>query len=78
MRSYNCNILKRLRVLLLLLAIICSSTALAQEPIHPRVYITNQNKAAFLESIENVAWKKELIVGKKEPLVGFLNFLKLY
>ena len=73
MKSYNCNILKRLRVLLLLLAIICSSTALAQEPIHPRVYITDQNKAAFLKSIENVAWKKELIAGKKERLQKYIQ-----
>lgn len=68
------QILKNKRFyLLLLVTIISGSTVLAQETIHPRIYITDQKKASFLESIEAVEWKKELIEEKKERLQKYIQ-----
>lgn len=45
-----------------------------QESSHPRVYITDQEKAAFVRSLEGVEWKKELVHKKKERLKKYLEY----
>lgn len=47
-----------------------------QKSVHPRIYTTNQNKAVFLQTIENVPWKKELVARKKERLQKYIALWK--
>lgn len=49
------------------------ASVLGQTGEHPRVYITNDTKAEFLESIESVAWKKDFVEKKKERLVTYIQ-----
>ena len=39
---------------------------------HPRIYGSNDSKAALIESVANVQWKKELIAKKKENLEKYI------
>lgn len=47
-----------------------------QKSVHPRIYVTDQNKAVFLQTIENVPWKKELVTRKKERLQKYIALWK--
>ncbi len=48
----------------------------AQTTAHPRIYVTDQEKEVFVESIETVQWKKELVDKKKEKLEKYIEFWK--
>ncbi|MGJ8738882.1 hypothetical protein, partial [Zobellia laminariae] len=41
---------------------------------HPRIYVTNQEKEAFVESVENVEWKKELVDKKRKRLEKYMTY----
>jgi len=60
--------------LLTLCLLFGSKPILGQELSHPRVYITDQEKAAFVNSIEGIEWKKELVHKKKERLKKYLEY----
>ena len=53
--------------------VLCST---AQQSEHPRIYITNDSKEAFLKTIENTSWKKELVDQKKEKVEKYLKLVK--
>ncbi|WP_206667079.1 heparinase II/III domain-containing protein [Seonamhaeicola maritimus] len=63
--------------------VLCFSMVLVMGPLgaqsfeHPRIYTTNLDKQAFLEKLENVAWKRELIDKKKQNLERYLNFVDI-
>ncbi|GAB5552969.1 MAG: heparinase II/III family protein [Saprospiraceae bacterium] len=40
---------------------------------HPRIYISNEAKAEFLQSVEQVAWKENIINNKKKNLEKYLK-----
>ncbi|MDX2430895.1 MAG: six-hairpin glycosidase, partial [Bacteroides sp.] len=51
----------------------CSiNTSKESNPQHPRIYCSNDSKAALIESFSNVEWKKELIEKKKENLEKYI------
>ena len=41
---------------------------------HPRIYVTDQEKEAFVESVENVEWKKELVDKKRKRLEKYMTY----
>jgi hypothetical protein len=47
---------------------------MGQEFVHPRIYVTNGDKAKFLKTIDNVAWKKELVDKKVKNLEKYLAY----
>ena len=47
---------------------------LGQNLSHPRIYITDDAKAAFIQSIEQTEWKKKLVEKKKENLKKYLQY----
>jgi hypothetical protein len=47
---------------------------MGQEFVHPRIYVTNGDKAKFLKTIDNVDWKKELVDKKVENLEKYLAY----
>ena len=69
------NILLKVRALLLFFAFFCNATPLmAQNDVHPRIYITNDAKSAFLKQIEAVAWKKEFVGRKTKNLQKYIAY----
>ncbi|MFB9054021.1 heparinase II/III family protein [Formosa undariae] len=54
--------------------VLCSEFLFAQDSQHPRIYITNEAKSDFLQSIEQVDWKKELVEEKKANLEKYFGF----
>ncbi|PQV48978.1 heparinase II/III-like protein [Jejuia pallidilutea] len=54
----------------------CINMTIAQDLGHPRIYITNNAKDDFLQTIQNVAWKKELVEKKKERLEKYIKLWK--
>jgi len=52
----------------------CSKAVIGQELKHPRIYTTNSSKEVFLKTLENVAWKKELVEKKKQNLEKYLTY----
>lgn len=66
-------LLKKAMFLLLLF----SMTVLAAQSFqHPRIYVTNQDKEAFLQTLEAIEWKKKLVDRKKENLEKYLQYVK--
>lgn len=61
------------RIILMVVFFICSNFILGQNTEHPRIYTTNESKEAFLKTLENIAWKKELVNKKKENVEKYLK-----
>ena len=51
-------------------------TAMAQVAEHPRIYINNEAKADFLNTLETVSWKKSLVEKKKNNLEKYLKYVE--
>ena len=45
----------------------------AEEQEHPRIYITDEQKADFLHSVQQTEWKEKIINDKKEKLEQYLK-----
>lgn len=56
-----------------LLWVVFCYPALGQHGEHPRIYIKDQSKSAFLKSIETVSWKKIFVEEKKERLKKYIK-----
>lgn len=50
--------------------------AFAQGGNHPRIYVSNEAKSDFLNTLENVRWKKSLVEKKKKNLEKYLAFVE--
>lgn len=62
------------KVVLIICCSIYSISIVGQASVHPRIYTNNDSKEVFLETLEKVTWKKELVERKKENLEKYLNF----
>ncbi|MFB9057347.1 heparinase II/III family protein [Mariniflexile ostreae] len=63
-----------MRIFLMLCLLVGTHTLMGQVSGHPRIYVTNEAKADFLKSIEQVDWKKSLVEKKKENLEKYLEY----
>ncbi|WP_208630731.1 heparinase II/III domain-containing protein [Maribacter litoralis] len=70
------NIFKCLIITITYIVIAFNTMVFGQENLHPRIYVTDQNRAVFLKTIENISWKKELITKKKERLQKYIRHWK--
>lgn len=61
-------------VVLTVCLLIWSKSMIGQELSHPRIYVTDQEKAAFENTINTVAWKKELVDKKRERLEKYIQY----
>ena len=43
---------------------------------HPRVYVNNETKNDFLNTLETVSWKKDLVEKKKQNLEKYLVYVE--
>lgn len=68
--------MKKVKMFLIVCFFISSISLIAQEASHPRIYTNNDSKEVFLETLEKVTWKKELVERKKENLDKYLSFCK--
>ena len=75
LRSLNdeTNKIKTICKWLIYSVLLCPILLFGQNEAHPRIYTTNNNKEAFLKTIEKVAWKKEFVERKKENLEKYLK-----
>lgn len=56
---------------------ISSSIALfGQNQSHPRIYITDNEKAVFIKNLEQTEWKKEFVKKKQSNLEKYLQYCK--
>jgi len=62
------------KLVLTLWFLIGTSIVSAQIGEHPRIYISNSDKSDFLQTLEEISWKKELVARKKERLHKFLEY----
>ncbi|WP_218944455.1 heparinase II/III domain-containing protein [Maribacter luteus] len=63
------------KILLLTVCLLMGSKSLfGQELGHPRVYVTNEEKEAFVKAVKTVEWKKELIDNKKKRLEKYVQY----
>lgn len=62
------------RLILAIGFFLCALGVMGQELGHPRIYISNENKSRFLKTIENVAWKKELVEKKAKNLEKYIKY----
>lgn len=51
-----------------------SFSVLGQVGEHPRIYTNNESKEAFLNTLEDISWKKSLVEKKKENLEKYLRY----
>ncbi len=66
----------RLYIIYLILGfLINATTLLGQELGHPRIYTTNQDKEAFVQSLKKTEWKKQLVDAKKQRLKKYLKLV---
>jgi len=63
-------------IVLTIVFLISSYVLIGQNLEHPRIYVSNKNKSNFLQTIENVAWKKELVEKKTKNLEKYLTYCK--
>ncbi|NJN80545.1 MAG: hypothetical protein HC797_08780 [Anaerolineales bacterium] len=65
---------------LLMLSIRCvlflPTLLVAQHEGHPRIYVTEQSKTAFIESIKQIEWKKNFVEQKKQKSREIPNLLQ--
>lgn len=47
-----------------------------QNDQHPRIYVTDEEKPEFIQTLETVAWKNSLVQKKKENLEKYLRYCK--
>ncbi len=66
--------MKRKKVYFLVSLLLASALVEAQTEDHPRIYVTDQEKEVFVQSVESVAWKKELVDKKKERLEEYIAY----
>ena len=52
-------------LVLLFVSISIISACSSNSEDHPRIYVSEENKADFLESANNIEWKRQLIESKK-------------
>lgn len=64
----------RITLLITVCLLIGSRSIFGQGLGHPRVYVTNQEKEVFKNSIKTVEWKKELVDKKKERLEKYIQY----
>ena len=50
-----------------------SVSLLAQEGSHPRIYITDEEKDHFIQSIETTDWKNEIVQRKREYVEKYMK-----
>ncbi|MEP3837817.1 MAG: heparinase II/III family protein [Algibacter sp.] len=43
---------------------------------HPRIYVSNETKADFLNTLKTVSWKEDLVEKKKQNLEKYLRFVE--
>ena len=60
--------------IVLILSFLMSTFIIGQESKHPRIYISNENKSDFLQTIENVSWKKALVEEKTKNLEKYIAY----
>ncbi|MDW5290776.1 heparinase II/III family protein [Formosa sp. PL04] len=65
--------IKPFALFMLLGTLMCSTISSAQNTSHPRIYISEGSRTAFLEDTKNVAWKQDLIDKKAEGLEKYLE-----
>ncbi|WP_199269892.1 heparinase II/III family protein [Algibacter sp. L1A34] len=53
-----------------------SLSVLGQSVKHPRIYTNNESKDAFLKTLEEVSWKKDLVEKKKKNLEKYLEYVE--
>ncbi|WP_406683241.1 heparinase II/III-family protein [Seonamhaeicola sp. MEBiC1930] len=57
-----------------ILSLLMTSLLIGQELEHPRIYVSDKNKSKFLQTIKDVAWKKELVEKKIKNLEKYLAY----
>lgn len=69
------KILKNKAIIIVLVSTILFSAGCIseKEKTHPRIYCDDESKPAFLESLNNVEWKKQLVENKKANLETYLK-----
>ena len=63
----------KLYIVLIFSFLMSSNTSIGQELEHPRIYITNDARDNFLQTIEKIQWKNELVERKKQRLQKYIE-----
>lgn len=56
--------------------ILLTLTVIGQVANHPRIYVNNESKADFLNTLKTVSWKNSLVEKKKKNLEKYLEYVE--
>lgn len=56
--------------------ILVTLSVIGQGGNHPRIYVNNETKSDFLNTLETVSWKKSLVEKKKQNLEKYLDYVE--